>query len=175
MNQKFFRTKMLLVLLLGCLTVVAYGQDGQPKRKSPPATVKAKINGVAVTIDYSRPSKRGRQIWGGLVKYDKVWRTGANEATVFKLASSARINGELLKEGSYGLFTIPGKDKWTIIFNSDGKQWGASAYTASKDVLRVEVPVKYDNPSVEQFTIDIDNDGTVTLKWDTAVVSFKIS
>ena len=175
MNKSVFSIRMFLMVTLSCMTMLAYAQGDPTERKSPLAKVSAKVNGVSMTIDYSRPAKRGRHIWGGLVKYGQVWRTGANEATVFKLSSSARINGELLKEGSYALFTIPGEDKWTIIFNSEANQWGSYSYDQSKDVLRIEVTPSYDNPSVEDFTIEVDESGNVILKWDKAVVSFKVS
>lgn len=174
MNRSFFATRLTLVMLFVCLTLVVQAQN-QNDRKSPPAKTSAKVNGVSISVDYSQPSKRGRLIWGGVVKYGKVWRTGANETTIFKLSASARINGELLKEGKYSLFTIPNKDKWTIIFNSAPPQWGAYTYDESKDVLRVDVTPSYDNPSVEKFIIDIDDDGNVILKWDDAIVSFKVS
>ena len=175
MSKSFFKVGIAFVTLFLCCSLVAFAQEGQSQRKSPPATVSAKVNGVSINIDYSRPSKRGRLIWGGVVKFDEVWRTGANEATVFKLSASVRINGELLKEGTYALFSIPGKEKWTIIFNDAPVQWGAYTYNSEKDVLRLDVTPSYGNPVVEQFTIDIDKQGNVTMKWDDAIVSFKIS
>ena len=128
-----------------------------------------------MTIDYSQPSKKGRTIWGGLIKYGNVWRTGANEATTFNISADIKIKGKVLKAGKYSLFTIPGKEEWTIIFNNVPDQWGSGGYDESKDELRVTTKASYGNPVVEKFTIDVDSKGNIIMKWDDAVVSFKIS
>lgn len=175
MNKTYFLNKLVLVFFLSAVTFAVNAQDDKSKRKSPPAQATAKVNGVTVTIDYSQPSKNDRTIWGGLIKYDKVWRTGANEATTFNISSDVKINGKLLKAGKYGLFTIPGKEEWTIIFNNVPEQWGSGSYDASKDELRVKVKPAYGNPSVEKFTIEVDKKGNVNMKWDDALVSFKVS
>src|SRR5438552_5409542 len=90
-----------------------------------------------VTITYSRPGVKGRQIWGALVPYDQVWRTGANEATTINFSDDVNINGQKLAKGTYALFTIPGKDQWSIVFNSQAEQWGAFTHDKAKDVLTV--------------------------------------
>ncbi|MEL6560261.1 MAG: DUF2911 domain-containing protein [Bacteroidota bacterium] len=163
-----------MLFLIGASATVQAQQD-KSQRKSPPAATSAKVNGVNVKIDYSQPSKKGRLIWGGLVKYNRVWRTGANEATTFAISADVKIDGELLKTGKYGLFTIPGKEEWTIIFNNVPDQWGSGGYKKSEDELRVTVKPSYGNPSVEKFTIEISKKGVVTMKWDDAIVSFTIS
>ncbi len=155
-------------------SITANAQEDKSKRKSPPAVANKKVNGVDIKIDYSQPAKNDRLIWGGLVKYDKVWRTGANEATTFDISADVKVQGKLLKAGKYALFTIPGKEKWTIIFNSVPNQWGAYSYDQSKDVLRVEADATYGNPVVEKFTIDIADNGVVSLKWDDMVTKFKV-
>ena len=168
---------LLTSTLVFCLALVigtANAQEDKSKRKSPPASTSAKVNGVNVKIDYSVPSKKDRLIWGGLVKYDQVWRTGANEATTFEISADVKVEGKMLKAGKYGLFTIPGKEKWTIIFNTVSEQWGAYEYDSGKDALRVEVPASYGNSSVEKFNITASNDGKVTLKWDDMVTSFGV-
>ena len=169
---------VLALTALSATEAIAQKQRGNNQaRPSPNAAVSQTIGTTVVDVTYGRPSLRGRDV--NTLINDRangpVWRTGANEATVFKLSAAAKINGELLKEGSYALFTIPGKDKWTIIFNSVPDQWGAYSYDSSKDVLKVDVKPSYGNPSVEMFTIDVDNKGKVILKWDDAVVSFKVS
>ena len=106
-----------------------------------------------VKVVYGRPQKKGRVIFGELEPYGKVWRTGANEAPEIKIYKDVTVGGKLLKAGIYTLFTIPEKDKWTIIFNSELDQWGAYNYNKEKDVLRIEVkPLKTESP-VEAFSI----------------------
>ena len=90
-----------------------------------------------ITVDYSRPAVKGRAIWGALVPYDQVWRTGANEATQITFSDDVTINGQPLPKGAYSLHTIPGKDSWTIIFNKVAKQWGSFTYDKAQDALRV--------------------------------------
>ncbi|MEL7006748.1 MAG: DUF2911 domain-containing protein [Bacteroidota bacterium] len=120
--------KIVFAFLSFCILLSAQTLSAQDKanRPSPPATVEAKINGLDITIDYSRPSAKGRTIFGGLEPYGQVWRTGANESTWIEFSDDVKINGESLPAGKYGLFTIPNKDEWTIIFNKDWKGWSAS-------------------------------------------------
>ena len=109
--------KILPVLAMALLFVfTANAQRDKSKRKSPPAQVTQEVNGKKVTIDYSKPSKRGRIIFGELVAYGEVWRTGANESSWVEFSDDVTIQGEKLAAGKYGLFTIPGEDEWTIIF-----------------------------------------------------------
>lgn len=160
-----------LSLLLVC-SVSA--QKDKSKRKSPPAQVSQTIDGTKITIDYSRPSKRGREIFGGLEEYGKVWRTGANESTWIEVSEDVEVEGKTLAAGKYGLFTIPGKDEWTIIFNKKWDGWGAYEYKEADDVLRVKVsPVESDGV-VEMFTIGIEESGDVNLAWDQTQVTFSI-
>jgi hypothetical protein len=130
-----------------------------------------------ITIDYSRPVAKGRVIWGGLVPYDKVWRTGANEATQITFSDDVTINGQALAKGAYSLHTIPGKDSWTIIFNKTAKQWGSFNYDAAQDALRVTVKPK-PAPFAEVFTIgfpDVTPDAaTVVLRWADLSVGFTV-
>jgi hypothetical protein len=138
-------------------------------QQSPAATAEGKIGKADVTISYSQPSARGREIMGGLVPYDKVWRTGANKATTVEISSDIKVEGETLKAGKYGLFTIPGKDNWTIIFNETWDQWGAFNYDAGKDVLRVDAKPGKSGKFIETFTITVEKDG-FTLHWENTEV-----
>src|SRR5512144_2579736 len=106
---------------------------------SPAASVSQTVGVTKVTIDYHRPGVKGRKIWGDLVPYDKVWRLGANEATTITFADPVKIKGRALPAGSYALFAIPKPGVFTLVFNTDARQWGATAYDASKDVLRFDV------------------------------------
>jgi len=147
------------------------GQEDKSTRPSPPAEAHATIGDRAVSINYSSPAVKGRTIWGDLVPYSKVWRTGANEATIFETSGDLVINGQKLPAGKYGLFTIPGEKEWTIIFNSVWDQWGAFKYDATKDVLRVNVNAAKSEMFNERMKFEI-NDHVITLLWENLKVSF---
>ena len=150
-------------------------QEDKSQRPSPPAKVSENVGSTLVTIDYSQPSIKGREIWGGLVPYGKVWRTGANEATTFEVSTDVKVEGESLKAGKYGLFTVPSENEWVIIFNSVSDQWGAFSYDESKDVLRVKVKPEQVADNTEKMTFNISDDGVVSLKWEKLVVNFNVS
>lgn len=130
---------LLLPLFVLALPVHAQERDSSMPRVSPNAVVEQQVGVTTVTVRYSRPSVRDREIFGGLVPYDEMWRTGANEATTITFSEDVTVEGEMLEAGTYGLFTIPGQDQWTIIFNDQGEQWGAFNYDESGDALRVQV------------------------------------
>ncbi|MFI5118943.1 MAG: DUF2911 domain-containing protein [Thermoanaerobaculia bacterium] len=150
---------------------------------SPNATVSQTIGVTKVEVVYSRPHVKGptrkeeRVIWGGLVPYDKVWRTGANAVTKITLDGDVMVEGQKLAVGSYGLFTIPGKTEWTVIFNKHAT--GGPDYSADQDVLRVKVKPQASEMH-EQFTIgfpSVGNDAaTMALMWEklTVPVSLKV-
>ncbi len=134
---------------------------------------KAGEKAVARVI-YSRPQKNGREIYGKLIPYGKVWRAGANEATEVKFYQDIELAGKRVKAGTYSLFTIPGEKEWTIILNSDVDYWGAYRYKAENDVLRVTAPATEVNNTIENFTIQFeekgDKAGVMRLAWDKTVV-----
>jgi hypothetical protein len=151
------------------------------KSFSPESDVEYKQDGLKVHITYCRPYKKGREIFGtnGLVPFDKVWRTGANEATIFETDSDLKFKGDkTLKAGTYSLFTIPGDKTWKILFNSESGQWGINFNGVANrdpknDVLTVEVEPVVTDKMVEQFTIDIKKVGEeteMTLQWDKTLV-----
>ena len=163
-----------LTLFLLMASFSAFSQDDKSKRPSPPAEVEATVGDAEVSIDYSQPAVKGRTVWGDLVPYDEVWRTGANEATVFETSKDIKVNGSVLPAGKYSMFTIPGEDSWTVIFNSTWEQWGDYKYDSAKDVLRVEaIPQKSDDFH-ERMTFTI-NDGEAALLWENLVVPMTIS
>lgn len=170
------RTSLLLVLLLA--SAVSSAQDAVKPRPSPLAIVSSRYKDAYIKITYSQPHKRGRSIFGGLVPYGQVWRTGANEATELTVTKDIKINGADLKAGSYSLYTIPEKDKWTIILNRDLGMWGAYNYNVKMDVMRFEVPVVPVTEFVyEAFTILIDprnNRADLVLAWDRTKVVIPI-
>ncbi|MCW8816656.1 MAG: DUF2911 domain-containing protein [Ignavibacteriaceae bacterium] len=172
-------TLLLAILLIGIISVDGYSQKKEEVRISPKATVMQTVGFTDVTIVYSRPGVKGRTIWGGLVPYNAVWRAGANEATKITFNTDVKINGKKLKAGSYGFFTIPTKDKWTIIFNKVADQWGAFEYNDAEDVLRVEVAPETDNSCWQEWlaytiTKTSDNTAVVRLEWEKLKVPFTV-
>ncbi len=157
-------SSICFILLLN-VSVTAQSQADKMKRPSPPAETRATIDSADVAIFYSSPSVKGRQIWGGLVPYNKVWRTGANEATVFETNKELTIQGQKLAPGKYALFTIPGETEWTVIFNSVWDQWGAFKYDQSRDVLRVNVSPKKSAAFNERMKFEI-SDNSIVLLWE---------
>ncbi len=141
--------------------------EDKSKRPSPPATASATTsNGVTINIDYSQPSVKGREIGKAVEPIKgKVWRTGANEATVFEVNKDVTIDGKPLKAGKYGFFSIWNGDSWTIIFNKTWNQWGAFKYKQADDVLRVNVKNMPPSSPSEKMTFTIDDSGKVTLAW----------
>jgi hypothetical protein len=146
------------------------------KRPSPPAKVsETNKNGVMISVDYSQPSLKGRTIGKDIEPMaGKVWRTGANEATVFEISKEAKVEGKTLAAGKYGLFTIADGDDWTIIFNKTWNQWGAFTYKEADDVLRVKVKAGKAPAKAEKMTFGVNKDGKVTLVWGDVQVDFKV-
>ena len=147
-------------------------------RLSPRGTVSQRIGLTDVTITYSRPNVRGRAIWGALVPYDQVWRTGANEATTFEVSDDVTINGAKLPKGKYSLATIPGRQEWTLIFNREPDLWGSISYDQSKDALRVTAKPKTTDHTHESlmfaFPEVTSNSAKAVLVWDRIEVPFTI-
>lgn len=164
---------IFLTSALALCTIVGCAQDKQPK--SPPATVKATVAGVDVEIHYSQPSVKGRKIWGDLVPYGKVWRTGANEATTISFSQDVMIDGQALPAGKYALFTIPTEDNFTFIFNKEAEQWGAYKYKEKEDALRIETEARQLKNQTEMMTFKITDDGIVHLYWDYLEAVFKVT
>ena len=150
-------------------------QDDKSQRPSPPAEVSGTVEGTDITINYSRPSVKGRTVFGDMEPYGKVWRTGANEATTFEVSSDVEVEGKTLPAGKYALFTIPNEDQWTIIFNKTPEQWGAYDYDEAQDALRVEVTPEETDASTEMLTFEIGDEGEVTMMWANTAVSFDVS
>src|SRR5512133_2105001 len=146
----------VILSLVVLVAIAATAQQVQLPRVSQKASVTQTIGLTDVTITYSRPGVKNRTIWGGLVPYDQVWRTGANEATQIKISSDVTINGQKLAAGSYSLHTIPGKDEWTIVFNGTANQWGSFDYDPAKDTLRVKTKPVWLNESEERLTYSFD-------------------
>jgi len=170
------KLKQLIGFAFLLLFVTSASVFAQKKKvKSPPMEAKTMVNTAEVTINYGAPSVRNRTVWGNLVPYDKVWRTGANEATTFTTSKAITVEGKTLPAGKYSLFTIPQEDgNWTIIFNSVADQWGAYSYSKDKDVLRVDVKAASNEEVNEMMRFDISEDGKVALMWDKLMIPFTI-
>jgi len=164
----------ILTLIAGLITSFnASAQQDKSKRASPPAKVSQTLaSGAAISIDYSQPSVKGRSM-ETLTPSGKVWRTGANEATVFETSKNVKINGKTLPAGKYSIYSIPGEKEWTLIFNKTWNQWG-TIYKAEEDILRVKVKPGKADKFVEKMTFDIEKDGDVCLVWADTEVEFKV-
>lgn len=153
--------------------------DSAPKKAlSPRTSAMGNIGNAHVHIDYSSPSARGRVIWGGLVAYDQVWVTGAHQATSIDFSKDVRIGDQRIPAGKYALFTIPGKEEWTVIINKNHEQHLADEYDATLDVARVSVAPQVLESPVEALTFEVsekgDNAGEVSIKWEKLQVVFPV-
>lgn len=136
--------------MIGWFVGAAFGQGLELPMPSPHAAVEQTVGVVELTVDYSSPGKKDREIWGGLVPYDELWRTGANGATTFAASADVSIGGKTLAAGKYSVFTIPGKDHWTVVFNKDVDA-STDEYKEEQDALRLQVdPEK--GPARERLT-----------------------
>ena len=190
-----------MVALLLVLSAVGYTQaQVRVPRPSQKASVMQTVGVTDISITYSRPGVKGRKIWGDppagattsaatlddartrakdapIVPYGHVWRTGANEATVFAVTDDVLINGQKLPAGSYSLHTIPGRDEWTIIFNKDDGQWGSFTYDEKKDALRVKAKPQTAEMQ-EWLKYDIDSvapdSAQVVIRWERVAVPFTV-
>ncbi|MBO9203613.1 MULTISPECIES: DUF2911 domain-containing protein [Niastella] len=168
---------MKKLLLLSAIALVAIGvqaQGDKSQRPSPPAKVsETTSNGVTISIDYSQPSVKGRTIGTDIAPYGKVWRTGANEATVFEVNKDVKVEGKSLPAGKYGLYSIPGKEEWVIIFSKTWNTWGTN-YKEADDALRVNVKPGKAPSATERMTFTVDKSGKVSLLWGNEEVDFKV-
>src|SRR5689334_18219457 len=178
MHQRFLAFAVASLFL--CCAAVATAQTSQDKSKrpSPPGTAEVTLKGKTITIDYSRPSMRGRKIMGGLVPYGKVWRTGANEATTLTTPVDLNIGGTKVPAGKYTLWTLPSAGTWKLIINKQTGQWGTN-YDPSQDLARVDMQKKALSAPVEQFTMSFAKQGgdkaELNMDWENTRVSVPIS
>ncbi len=178
----------MLVALVSCQSATSARNDPSvssdttevvpaPEPRMSPMAIAATTlpNGTYIKIVYSSPRKRGRKIFGGLVPHGELWRTGANEATEITVTGPVKLGGTTIQQGTYALFTIPGKQSWTVILNSVLGQWGAYDYAAEHDVVRFQVPANVGKQQHEAFTIEFaDDNSTLQLLWDTTVVTITV-
>jgi hypothetical protein len=166
----------LSLVSVAFITATAVAQVRTP-RPSPNAQLVQTVGLTDVTIKYSRPGVKGRTIWGDLVPYGKVWRTGANEATTITFSDDVWINGQKLARGMYSLHTIPGPEEWTVIFNSVADQWGSYSYDETKDALRVKAKPEA-APFEEWMHFEVPemsaDQAKITLRWEKIAVPFTV-
>jgi hypothetical protein len=202
--KRFYTYAFALVLVALCAAVSQVSAQNATLRLPRPsqkASVMQTIGVTDITITYSRPGVKGRKIWGDapaaapagtatlddsrsrlkdapIVPYGHVWRTGANEATTFVVTDDVLINGQKLAAGTYSLHTLPGKDEWTIIFNSDAGQWGSFTYDEKKDVLRVKAKPEMASDNTEWLSFDIPdvtpNAAKINIRWERLRVPFTV-
>lgn len=175
---KNIQTRLALVLAAVLMTSVLWAQGDKSKRPSPPATAKGKVKDANITINYSSPGVKNRKIFGEHEPYGKVWRAGANEATIFETDQDIKVEGKTLPAGKYSLYAIPGEKEWTIIFNKQTGQWGinrdgSTTRDPSKDALTVQVKPKKTPSLVERLVYEI-NDKGFALKWENTEVPVSI-
>jgi hypothetical protein len=167
---------ILLLAVVGSMLLsnIALAQE----KASPPATATGKCGDANVTINYSSPAVKGRKVWGDLVPYDKVWRAGANEATVFETDKDLKVEGKTLPAGKYSLYAQPGENEWIIIFNSQTGMWGikrggAANIDRANDVLTVTVKPKKSSAMNERLLYEVSKTG-FSLKWENLEVPVMI-
>ena len=168
---------LVVLVFASLLTAGLWAQDIKFPSVSQKASVTQTIGLTDVSINYYRPGVKGRVIWGGLVPYDKVWRTGANNATTIEFTNDVTIEGNKLAAGKYALFTIPGQDEWVFIFNKQVDLWGDYGYKESEDVLRINVKPE-EAPFCEWMMFAFNNlsedSANVMLHWEKLMVGFTV-
>ena len=178
----------ITLLIIVSLIIVAFAgfyiMKNYTKKYSPEETVTFTKEDLEIEVYYNSPLKKGRVIFGELVPYNEVWRTGANEATTFQTNQDLEIEGEILESGKYTLWTIPGKTSWKVIFNDQMYGWGVSfsdgkaARDPNFDVLTAEVPISKNLKTIEQFSIYFNeqlNSINMFLAWDDIVVPLTLN
>lgn len=177
MTPKRLSIAVSLLFMLVTLSPAQSQKEDKSKRPSPPATAEVSLKGKTITIDYSRPSMKGRKIMGGLVPYGEVWRTGANEATTLTTPVDLNIGGTKVPAGKYTLWTLPSEGTWKLIINKQTGQWGTN-YDEKQDLARVDMQKSELSAPVEQFTMSFDKKSEDTadlvMKWEKTSVSIPI-
>ncbi len=168
----------VLAAFLLMVTIVSAAQQDKSKRPSPPANAECKFSdGKTIKVDYSSPRMKGRKIFGDLVPFGKIWRTGANEATTFVTDTDVTLGGKDIPAGSYTMFTIPNEDKWTLIINKKTAEWGIPYKYEADELARVDMKVAKTPAPVENFTIAFDPKGdtcTMRLEWENTQASIDV-
>lgn len=174
-------TKKIFLFTLACLliTVASVNAQIEMPQASPLSTITQQVGLAKVEVTYSRPSMKGRKIFGALTPYDKLWRTGANAATKVSFSQEMTVEGTKVPAGDYALFTIPGKKEWTVILNKNINQGGTADYKESEDAARFKVPASKAPAKTETFTIMFSDltssSANMNLLWENTKVTFTIT
>jgi Protein of unknown function (DUF2911) len=167
----------ILLILAAC--GFSFAQQDKSKRPSPAAQAQCRFSdGKTITVDYSSPRMKGRKIFGDLVPYGEVWRTGANEATTFVTTANLSAGGKDVPAGSYTIFTVPAQDNWTLIISKHTGEWGIPYKYQSEELARVQMSVSKTSAPIENFTIGFDQGGgscTMKLSWENTDASVSFS
>ena len=168
--------KILLLSAIFCYSFIS-GQIKTPQ-PSPTATITQKVGVSNISVEYSRPGAKGREIFGGLVSYGKMWRTGANKATKITFNENCVFGGAKVKKGSYSLFTIPGEKEWTVVLNKNTELWGVGEYDEENQVCSIVAKAINTKDFTESFTIDFGAfqsfSAIMSLKWANTKIDIKI-
>jgi hypothetical protein len=171
------RLWMSALVALITLSTLSLAQDKKPPASPPGQASFTFADGKTISIDYSRPSMRSRKIFGGLVPYDQVWRTGANAATSLKTDVDLDIGGATVPAGSYTVYTLPGMNSWKLIINKQTGQWGTE-YSQGQDLARIPMKVTQRSSGLELFTISFDKTGgasaVLKLEWENTIASVDV-
>ncbi|MGL4632402.1 MAG: DUF2911 domain-containing protein [Leadbetterella sp.] len=170
------KTVKILLILLAVMGIAFLGLKMYTKSHSPFEKVESTFGEIKMSVEYCRPYKKNRKVFGGIVPYDKVWRTGANEATVVEFSHDVEIAGNKISAGKYSLWSIPNLKEWTIIVNKETGQWGTS-YEEKNDIVRVKVPATIHPQTKEQLEIKFLNTPSgndMVISWENTVVFIPI-
>lgn len=170
------RQYSLLITMMLFAAAAAFAQVTIPRESNYQEMVQI-VGDTKIAITYHRPNAKGRDLWGGLVPYGEVWRTGANNATTFEVTNDVTVNGQLLKKGKYSLHSLPTNGDWQIIFNKVSDQWGSFTYDEKQDELRVKAtPVKAEFRETMSITFEnvVGNKTDVTVRWGELAVPFTV-
>ncbi len=174
MTSKFYFAFVIMLLA----SIASFSQQIQMPQASPSSKISQQFGLSVVTVDYSRPSARGRKIFGELVPYGQIWRTGANSATRLNFSTEVSINGQKVPAGTYALYAIPEKSQWTLILSKNTELWGAIGYNPAEDQLRFQAEATKSGKKYETFEFGFnnvtDNSVVASLKWENTQVDFKI-
>ena len=179
--KSFFLTAIILILAV--LVNQKSSAQNSPEdfiipRTNSKAVIHQTIASTQIEITYNRPNKRGRKIFGNLVPFDKIWRTGSDEATEVYFSTPISLAGNAIDSGRYELFTIPGKKEWEVILQKNQNQWGSYKYNPENDVVRFSVTPIEISETIETFTISVDNVGSdygvLNISWENIIVPIEI-
>jgi hypothetical protein len=167
---------MFKQIAIVCLSVFGLAVVACAQKPSPAAQAQCKFSdGKTITVDYSSPRMKGRKIFGDLVPYGQVWRTGANEATTFVTTANVNVGGKSVPAGSYTIFTVPNQGSWKLIINKKTGEWGIPYKYEADELGRVDMKVTQTPSAVENFTIGFDQDCTLSVSWENTQASVQIT